>query len=397
MASDSPERCFILTVFNLNKLQKEICRAADDFARGELGPEMARDLDRRCEFPRSVWQKAADLGFVGLHYAEADGGGGLGMMETVLVAEALSRRDASLAMAMMLPGLSIEYLAASGNQDLKALYLPQVTEGRFLIGAALDDLMPLGSPLGEQPEFGCRWVGEDGLLTGAKRMVINAGCADALVVAAGPAEGPSMDGQIDILLVKTDLAGVKVDARENMLGLRVSETAQVLFDNVRVPRSHRIALEKPGSKRMAKVMGANWLLLAGMALGVAQGALDRSIGYIKQRSQFARRIGRFQVLRHKIAQMATAVSQARCLAYGVAGRWSQPKFDPADAAMAKWTAGEAALAASYEAIQLHGGYGYMTEYDVERYYREAKALTLICGNQGLLQDQVAHAVIGRVK
>ena len=388
------ERCSGLNGFNLTKIQKEICKAADDFAKGEFGPDLARDLDRGCQFPREVWQKAADLGFLGLQYPEADGGGGMSMLETVLVAEVLGRRDASLGLAMMLPQLSLEWLAASDNNTLKAQYLPLAAEGRCLIGAALDDLMPQASVNSEKSELSCEVVEAHCLLNGAKTMVLTADCADALVVMAKP---KAEDEQFHVFLVKKDIEGMRVHHAEDMLGLRALQMAEVVFDGVRVEHAYRIAVEKPGSPRLAKVMSANWLLLAGMALGLGQGVLERSVGYVKQRSQFGRRIGLFQTVRHKIARMAAAVCQARCFTYDAAVHWSQPKFDSAEAAIAKWTAGEAALAAAYEAIQLYGGYGYMAEYDVERYYREAKALTLIGGGNGLLLDNVAASVIGRIK
>jgi alkylation response protein AidB-like acyl-CoA dehydrogenase len=200
-----------------------------------------------------------------------------------------------------------------------------------------------------------------------------------------------------MVMVKDALDGVGFENPEEKLGLRMTPTARMTFKDVFIGPEDLIGKENHGEKQAQRMLAEARVLIASLALGMAQGALDRSLDYVKQREQFGKKIAQFQVTQHKLAGMATQIEQVRFLSYAAAKSVDSRKPDSKLAAMAKLSATRTAVAVAGESVQLLGGYGYMTEYDVERFYRDAKTLELIGGNTVSLKNTIARDVIGRIK
>jgi alkylation response protein AidB-like acyl-CoA dehydrogenase len=379
----------------LNKSQKAIQKAAMEFARGEFDKDAARELDRKAEFPAAIWKKAAELGFIGMHFPEAYDGGGLDLLDTVLLAEQFCRRDATVGSALMLAGHGSECLLRHGSNELKDKFIPQVVTGECLSSIAWQE---------KQQNNGLKNIsttaikdGNEWIINGKKTNVLNSGLAGFYGVVCGIAGG---DGQQNshMILVEKDCPGITFSDRIDKLGLRMVPSAQMQLENVRVPFTNLIGKAGHGLKQAYGYLDEFQILIAALALGIAQGALDRAIDYVKQREQFGRKIARFQITRHKLADMVTKIEQSRFLTYAVARAFDhQRKFEAHFCAMVKQAATRTAVAVAGEAVQLLGGYGYMTEYEIERFHRDAKCLALMGGNQNDLKDTIARAIIGRIK
>jgi alkylation response protein AidB-like acyl-CoA dehydrogenase len=381
-------------MIELTRAQKQIQKAARDFAKGEFEREMAREAEKNAEFPQTVHQRAAELGFVGIQLPEAYAGGGMGLLEAVLLAETLCAMDCSLGQAVIEAGHGAECIARFGTQAQKEQYLPPILEGRSGVAAALveADRGLLSPPAATAAADGEGWI-----LTGAKHYVANAeraGCFVVLAAAPGDEEGRSM---VNMFIVDAASDKIRVIPEGRRLGGNLTAGAEVEFDGVRLAGDRLLGRAGRGLQQLEAYYIERRILLAGQALGTAQGALDRAVGYVRQRVQFSRKIGAFQVTRHKIADMAARVEGARLVTYQAAAAFDRGQADARLAAVATLTAAAAAVAVGDEAIQLHGGYGYMREYDVERFYREAKALSLTAGAPGDLRDVIGAAVIGKLK
>lgn len=381
--------------YQLDKSQKAIQKTALEFARGEFDKDAARELDRRATFPEKIWRKAADLGFIGIHLPEALGGAGMGAFENVLVAEAFAGKDSTTGAAVMLAGVAVEWLARFGSEAQQTTLLPDILEGRLRSGAAAlhpDAFGQNGFIRMEDAESADMWR-----LQGELDGVINGKAADVfLVLCIHTASAEPPDG-VSMLVVEADRPGVAIEKDHSMLGLRMTGTARIRFDGVRVPQVNLIGRRNHGLEQASQVLPECRLLLAALALGTAQGALDRALAHVKDREQFGRKIAGFQVTRHKLADMALTIEQERCLTYQAALQADPKKQDLKMAAMAGLAAARAAVKVSYEAIQLLGGYGFATEYDVERCYRDAKTLQLLSGYRNDLADEIADATIGKLK
>ena len=379
----------------LNKSQKDIQKAASDFAKGEFDKELAMEMDRNRTFPQELHQKASELGFIGIHFDEAYLGGGLSFLENVLMAETLCRKDATMGGALMLAGYGAECLLRSGSRELKEAFIPPVAEGKMLASAAIPDTIQVN---GSNPvSLTAEKTGDSWVIYGRVNHVINGGAAGFCCALCRTDTGASSDKGLSMILVEGDRDGMSVADCVETFGMRMTAVADLHFDNVRVPLSNLIGKEGQGLKQLLAFTSASRVLMAGLALGIGQGALDRTINYVKQREQFGKKIGRFQVTAHKLADMALSMEQARSLTYQAAWQLNQKKPDPRLTSMAKLAATRAALTVAHEAIQLHGGYGYTTEYEVERFCRDAKFLEIMGGTTGPLKDDIAAAIIRNIK
>ena len=383
-------------MFELNKTQKEIQKAARGFAKGEFDKDLAWELEKAGEFPEDIWKKAADLGFIGLHFPEKYSGGGMGMLESAMVIEEFCCKDASIGSALALAGYAAECILRFGTPELKAQYLPPVAEGEMLSGGAFTETRR-GA---EYTKIETTAVKQDNewVIKGTKTNVINAGRAGFYVVlcqtdieADNPEKGKSM------ILVESNRPGLTVQTAGKKLGGNMTSTGTLSFENIRVPVTNLIGKEGNGYQQLTTFLDESRILTAAQSLGTAQGMFDRVLGYTKERVQFSRKLAEFQVSRHKIAQMATKIELARLIVYKAAWTRDKGKLDTGLIAMAKMTAGRTAMEVGAQTIQLFGGYGYMTEYEVERYYRDAKVMELHEGARDMQKDIIAQAVIGRIR
>lgn len=235
------------------------------------------------------------------------------------------------------------------------------------------------------------------MVSGRKSAVLNTGAAGfyCVLCRTEPDADPGRDTLL--LLVEADRQGLYVQNPCEKLGMRMTATADLEFDQVRVAAENRIGRTGDGLKQAFKFYEEAWVLIAAMALGTARDAFTRALDYAKKRQQFGRPIARFQVTQHKIAELAAQIEETAAFVYNTADSFDRGKSSPALAAMAKLRSCRTSLAVTSEAIQLLGGYGYMKEYEVERFYRDAKAMSLFCGSEGYLKDVIAGAVIGKLK
>jgi alkylation response protein AidB-like acyl-CoA dehydrogenase len=379
--------------YQLSKSQKEIQKAARDFAKGEFDKELAYELDKNQEFPEKIWQKAAELGFIGMHFPEKYSGGEMDWLDNALLAEEFCRKDSSIGCAIMLSAAASECILHFGSDELKEKFLPQVAEGQMLSGAAFTE--PNADPAFNNLNTVAVKEGDKWVINGEKSFVLNGSMAGFYCVLCQTQQ----NGQetASVFLVEADQPGISVVDSGEKLGLRMTKTSGLKFENVSVPSSQLIGKEGNGFKQAQATMDEGRLLIASLALGTAQGAFDRALDYTKQREQFGKKIVQFQVTQHKLAEMATKIEQARFFVYGAAQAVVRGKVDTRYACMAKMVATRTAVEVASEAIQLLGGYGYMTEYEIERFYRDAKSMELLGGGPGHLKDLIAKSVIGRVK
>ena len=296
-------------MFELTKAQKQIQQAAESFAKGEFDKRLAYEFDKTGEFPADIHKMAAELGFVGIHFPEKYAGGGLGLLEAVLVSQAFCRRDASIGAALALASFGAECLLRFGSDHLKQTFLPKVAEGEMLSAGAFSESQRGGNYAAIKATAETKnrhWI-----VNGVKTNVINGGSAGFYIVLcrtqpeqANPGEGISM------ILVEGDRPGIASRTVGRKLGGNLSATAQVTFEAVAVPRDNLLGREGQGILQLKRFVAENGILSAARALGTAMGSFDRAMDYVKQREQFQRKLAAFQVTRHKIADMATKIELA---------------------------------------------------------------------------------------
>ncbi len=375
--------------FELDKSQKEIKKAAKDFAKGEFDKELILEFEKNNEYPDKIWKKAADLGFIGMHYDEKYSGGGLGMIDSVLLAEEFSRNDSSLGSALTLSGYGAECILRFGSDELKERFIPKIAEGEILSAVAFKD--PNQDPTFKVVNTEALKDGDSWVINGRKNFVLNGGIAGVYIVLCKTGDSTTL------IAVEADIVGMTFENIDYKLGINMVKTANITFENVKVSLSNTIGKEGKGTDYVQKFLVQSRILIAAIAVGIAQGAFERGLEYSKGRVQFNKKIALFQASRNKFADMATKIELSRLLTYRAAVNFDKKNNDPHLSAMAKMVASKAALYASQEAIQLLGGYGFMTEYEVERFYRDAKFFQVYEGNNDVLRNDIAGVVMGRVK
>ncbi|MCU0590103.1 MAG: acyl-CoA dehydrogenase family protein [Desulfobacterales bacterium] len=382
--------------FELSKPQKEIQKAAREFAKGEFDKELALEWDRKHEFPRKIWQKAAELGFVGVHYPETFSGQGLGVLENILIAEEFCARDSGIGSAVILASFASECVLRFGSEEQKRKFLPPVAEGKMLSSGSFTE-PGHGSDITSLDTLAVR-QGDEWVINGTKTFITNGGLAGfyCTLCQTDAAAQPSYRG-ISMILVEADRPGLTTADVGEKMGIHMMATAEVNYKDVRVPVSNLIGKEGRGFYQVLEFFDESRILVAAQALGIAQGAFDRALAYVKERQQFGRRLADFQVTQHKLADMATKIELARLMTYKAAWNFDQGRMDPKLTSMAKMFAARTAVEVADEAIQLLGGYGYMTEYEVERFYRDAKITEIYEGTKEIQKNTIASAVLGKLK
>jgi alkylation response protein AidB-like acyl-CoA dehydrogenase len=378
--------------FNLSAEQKDIKQAAREFAEKEF-PPVAKDFDREERFDTALWKKACDLGFVGVFIPETYGGAGMGFLEFCLICEEFWRVDPGCGQAILSATFGSEMLILFGTEAQKQTYLPPLTGGQAIMGTAITE-----------PEAGCDITqasttavleGDQYRINGSKQFITNGTLAKYLVVhCLTHPEAKTRHKRFSALLVETHRPGFEANKIRGKMGIRASDTAELVFKEVRVPRDNLIGKPGEGFTQFMEFFNRTRLHICAQAVGVAQGALEQSVRHVKQRVQFGKTLSSFQVTQFKLAEMATKIEAARSLYYKAAWLTDQGKPDHRLTAMAKWFAGEMAVRVVDEALQLHGGYGYIDEYDVQRFYRDAKILEIYEGTKEMEKTIVAQGLLG---
>ena len=378
--------------FELSKEQRDIVKAAREFALGEF-PDRAAEFDRNETFDLAIWKKACDLGFVGVFIDENYGGAGLGFLEYCLINEEFWAVDPGIGQAVMSTTFGSEILGLFGSEEQKKLVLPQLVSGEAILSTAITE-----------PDAGCDvtgavtsavHTGDDWVINGSKMFTTNGDLAKyVLVFCLTDPENPSRHGRHSFILVPTETQGYESNKIRGKLGIRASDTAEISFNNVRVPFENLIGKRGEGFYELMAFFNRTRLHICAQAVGLARGALEESVRHTKNRRQFGQPLASFQVTQFKIAEMATWINAARNLYYQAAWSVDRGKIDHALIAMAKWFSAEMAVRCADEALQMHGGYGYIDEYKVQRIYRDAKILEIYEGTKEMEKTIIARSILG---
>jgi alkylation response protein AidB-like acyl-CoA dehydrogenase len=375
--------------FNLTKEQADIQKAAGEFAKGEFDPDRVLEWDRNQKFPVSVWKKACDLGFQGVHFPEAYGGQGLGLLDHALIIESFCRQDSGIGMAMALSDFGAELVIAHGTEEQKKQVLPFLAQGK---GWSTVAFLEEGYDLSTFQTISQR-NGNGYKIHGKKLYVTLADMAQYLVVVC-QAESGDPTGQSAFVL-SADSKGIERESMGDKLGMRMIPMQSVSFQGVPVKGAELLGKEGRGASYLREFLNTARVEAGAAGVGIAQGAFDRALDYAKKREQFGKAIVTFDPIKNKLADMMVRVEAARGIVYRAGSLLDRKKPEDRWPILAKMTAARAALEVASDAIQIHGGYGYMTEGHVERFYRDAKALDLFMESGAIEKSLLGDLIAGR--
>ena len=355
--------------FELTEEQRQIRATVADFAEREIKP-FASQWDRNEIFPRGVVEKIGDLGFLGVAFPEKYGGGGADTLSQVIVVEGLARHDAGIALSCAAHmSLASGHIAMFASEEHRTRYLPDMLAGRKLGAWCLTE-PGSGSDASAMVTRAIRSRG-DFTINGSKMFITNGGVADVYVVMAITDSVAGRSG-VSAFIVERGSAGLSNGRKIEKLGLHSSDTAEVIFENVTVPAGNLIGETGAGYRQTLQVLEGGRIGIAGWAIGMARGAMEDAAAYAKERRQFGQAIADFQAIQWMLADMATRIEASWMLTCRAADLRDKGLPYGRAASMAKLYASETAVWATIKAVQIHGGYGYVTEFPVERYMRDAK-------------------------
>lgn len=379
--------------FSLSKEQQDIVKAAQEFALGEF-PDRAQEFDRNETFDLDIWRKACELGFVGVFIEEAYEGAGLGLFEHCLITEEFWAVDAGIANGVITTTFGAELLSRYATEEQKKTYLPPLVRGEAIMGTAITE-PDAGSDVTMASTTALK-EGDEYVINGNKMFITNGDLADFLLVfCMTDPDNPDKHNKHSFFIVETDRSGFEANKIHGKLGIRASDTAEVVFNNVRVPESNMVGDPGNGFKELMTFFNLTRLHVCAMGCGIARAALEESIAHIKNRKQFGAPLASFQANQFKVAEMATWIRAARNLYYEAAWLADMGRMDHGLVAMAKWFSGETAVKCADEAVQMHGGYGYIDDYKVQRIYRDAKIVEIYEGTKEIEKTIVARFLLGR--
>jgi len=381
--------------FTLSEEHLMIRQAARDFANTECLPGVI-ERDEHQKFPYEQVMKLADLGFLGMMVPEKYGGAGLDTVSYVLAMEEISKVDASVSVCMSVNNSLVCYgLEAFGSEEQKKKYLTPMAQGKK------DGKLYIGAFLLSEPEAGSdatsqRTTAEEKddhyVINGVKNWITNGNSASVYLVMAQTHPEKGSRG-INTFIVEKSWPGVQVGAKENKLGIRGSDTHSISFTDVKVPKENRIGSDGFGFKFAMQTLSGGRIGIASQALGLASGAMERAIAYSKDRKAFGTEIKNHQIIQFKIADMATRIDAARLLCLRAAWQKDHGQDYTESAAMAKVFSSETAMWVTTEAIQIHGGYGYVKEYHVERMMRDAKITQIYEGTSEVQRIVISRGIL----
>ena len=383
----TPATTIPVPVVDLTDEQAAIQRLARDFAEQEVKP-VAEALDREKRFPYEIVAKLGELGLMGIPYPEEHGGGGAGTLAYALAVEELARVDSSVAITVAAhTSLGTWPIYAFGSEAQKREWMPRLTAGATLGAFGLTE-PEAGSDAGN---VRTRATLEDGewRIDGAKQFITNAGTDISGFVTITARTG---DKEISNIVVPKGTPGYDIGQPYRKMGWNASDTRPLTFDAARVPEENLLGPRGMGFRQFLQTLDGGRISVAAMGVGLAQGALDEALAYAKQRQAFGQSIGRFQAIQMKLADLATEIEAARLLTYKAAVEKDRGQNFSLTAAQAKLKTGRLAVRATEEAVQIHGGYGFIEEYPVCRFYRDAKILTIGEGTDEIQQMVIARAL-----
>ena len=355
-----------------------------DFVESEVRPAAAA-ADETQTFPEDVWDGLAELDLTGLTVSEEYGGFDADQVTYSVVNEALARGDLSVATALSVHCLATACIEEFGTETHREEWLPSMADGRPVGAFALSEPDAGSNPAEMTTE--ARKDGDEYVIDGTKQWITN-GERSGVVILFAKTDRDDPDSVTQFLVPK-DTEGLEVGKKEDKLGLRASDTTTLLFEDARIPAENRLTEVGDGLKAAFSILTGGRIAIASQAVGVAQAALEAGIEYADEREQFGKPISEHQAIAHKLADMATDVQAARLLTRDAAEK-NEDSVDPMAASMAKYFASETAVDVASEAVQVHGGYGYTKDFDVERYYRDAKITTIYEGTYEIQKEIIAR-------
>jgi alkylation response protein AidB-like acyl-CoA dehydrogenase len=382
-------------MYSLSKEQRKIRKAAREFAEGEFRT-VARELDEKATFDTRLWKKAAELGFLAVFIDEAYEGLGMGYLDQCIIMEEFARVDLGITHAIESTFFGTQLIDMVGTDAQKQRYLPPICLGDMRMGMAITEPDAGSDVASVQTE--AVLDGDEYVINGSKVFITNCKSADFLIVLClTDPQHPVVHKRFSTIIVETDRTGYDANPYHGKLSLRASETGDAIFKNVRVPKSNLVGEEGKGFYNIMNFFNRSRVQVAALGVGTAQGALDKAMGHVSQREQFGKPLAALQLVQGKIAEMATLTEAARSICYRAASKIDGGQADPTLSSMAKWYSAEVAVKVADEAIQLHGGYGILEEYDVAHYWRNAKVLEIFEGSKEVEKVIIAKKMLNKRK
>jgi len=379
--------------FSFTDEQRQLRSSIREFALGEIAPHVM-EWDEASHFPVEIMPKLAAMGLLGVIFPEQYGGAGLGYIEYVIAIEELSRIDGSIGIIVAAHNsLCSNHIFKFGSEAQKQKYLVPLAQGKKIGAWSLTE-PEAGSDAGGTRTTAQR-EGDHWLVNGAKTFTTNGHYADICVAMAVTDQSKNSHG-ISAFIVEKGTPGFKPGKKENKLGLRASDTSEMILSDCRVPQENLLGPEGEGFIGSLKILDGGRISIAALALGMAQGALDAAVNYAKQRKQFGQAISEFQAIQFKLADMATDVEAARLLVYQAAWLADQESARfTRESSMAKLFASEVAVRVANECVQIHGGYGFIKDYPAEKFYRDVKLCTIGEGTSEIQKLVIARQLLGK--
>ena len=368
--------------FELTETQKDIQKAAREFAEKEFDLELASELDRERRFPKAIFEKACRLGFIGIDYPEEYGGQSFGLFENILVIEEFTRKDSGIGISLSLADMGSSIILRHGSEDQKKRFLVPLVQGKSISAVALLDSSPEGDQGPALPSV--EPYSEGYILNGGKTRIVHGSLASTITVIPKSVA----------LIVERDWEGVKFLGLKKMMGMRISSVHEVTFDHVKVPKECVISWGEGETSPLTTYRRVHRIKTAAQALGIAQGAFDQAVKHAKEREQFGRKIIQFQGIQFMLAELLTSIEGARSLAYRAAHDYDpDTKEDEELSCMAKLFATDVAVKTAIDSIQIHGGVGLMREYPIERMLRDAKTIQNLDESNLIQKALIARKII----
>jgi alkylation response protein AidB-like acyl-CoA dehydrogenase len=376
--------------FQLNDEQLQLKKSVREFAEREIAPNV-RKWDEASEFPLSTLKEIGKLGLMGVVFPQELGGAGMGYVEYVTAIEELSRVDGSVGIIVAAhTSLCSNHIFLAGSDAHKKKYIPKLASGEFIGAWGLTEPSS-GSDAGSARMMAVR-KGNHWVLNGTKTFCTNGHYADVLVVIAVTDRAAHTHG-LSAFLVEKGTAGFRPGKKEDKLGLRASDTAELIFEDCVLPAEALLGTEGEGFLDAMRVLDGGRISIAALSLGMAQGAYEAALNYSRQRKQFGRPISDFQAIQWKLADMATEIDAARLLTMRAASMKDANLKTTLESSMAKLFASEVAVKCANESVQIHGGYGFIKDYPAEKFYRDVKLCTIGEGTSEIQRLVIARQLL----
>jgi len=375
--------------FDHSEETKLLVDTVKKFAEKEIKP-IACKIDAKADIPQDILQKTSEMGLFGMPFPEEFGGLGLDYSSFIAAIEEIATADASVALTILAHTLCTNHIFLFGNKEQKNKFLPPLIKGEEIGAWALTEPSS-GSDAGSMKTT-AKKSGSNWNLNGQKLFTTNGSRANTFVILAKTDESKGTKG-VSAFIVEKDTEGLKIGKKLNKLGLRGSDTVEVFIDNLKLPEENLIGKVNKGFNQTMEILDAGRIGISALAIGIARASLQASLKYAKERKQFGKLIKEFQATQWKLSDMAAKIDAARLLAQRAAYLKTKGEKFTKEASMAKLISSETAVMCANDAVQIHGGYGYITEYNVERYFRDAKICEIGEGTSEIQRIVIARELL----